>query len=363
MAESDVIADPIIIQTADVEGVVPGVLPATRTRHPALFGVPLVLVAVGAFLVSTMLLTDANSVVRITVAGIGAISGFFGLRILGRAVFGARFQLGLWLSLLWLAVVVLAAIFADLLPLAESKDVSKTLTTPTLLRPDLFSEHPFGTDNQGLDILGGVIYGARVSLIVGVGAVLIGMVIGGTIGIAAGYYRGKMETGVGLLTDSMLAFPPLILLLGMVAVLEPSVRNVTIALAILGIPTYIRLARANTLVFSQREFVVAARALGDNNRSIMFRELLPNVLLPVVSFAFVIVAVLIVAEASLSFLGLSVQRPNPTWGNMIAAGQDDFDEHPHVVFVPGLVLFFTVFAFNRVGDRARELWDPRQAKI
>ena len=116
-------------------------------------------------------------------------------------------------------------------------------------------------------------------------------------------------------------------------------------------------------MFSQREFVLAARALGDRNRNIMFRELLPNVLLPIVSYGFLVVAVLIVAEASLSFLGLSVQRPNPTWGNMIAAGQDDFDQHPHVVFIPGAVLFLTVFAFNRLGDRARDLWDPRQAKL
>jgi peptide/nickel transport system permease protein len=365
VADTDLVtADPVSAATPGAEGVVPGVAPlAARTRHPWALGIPLVVLAAAALVVSTAVLTEANAVIRIVLATVGAVAGFLGLRILGRAVFGRRFDLGLWLSLIWLVVVVVAAILADVLPLAESKDVSKTLRTEPLLRPDLFSQHPFGTDRQGLDILGGVIYGARVSLIVGVGAVLIGMTIGGTIGIASGYYRGKLETGVSVLTDSMLAFPPLILLLGMVAVLEPSVRNVTIALAILGIPTYIRLSRANTLVFSQREFVLAARALGDRNRNIMFRELLPNVLLPIVSYGFLVVAVLIVAEASLSFLGLSVQRPNPTWGNMIAAGQGDFDEHPHVVFVPGAVLFLTVFAFNRLGDRARELWDPRQAKL
>jgi peptide/nickel transport system permease protein len=299
--------------------------------------------------------------VLVALSGLATI--YFGLDRLGRLAFGRGFETSSWLSVVWMTVVVLSAALADVLPLAESKDVSKTLTVKTLVRPALFSGHPLGTDRQGLDILGGVIYGARVSLIVGVGAVLIGMAVGGVIGIVAGYYRGKVDAVVNLFSDSLLAFPPLILLFGMVAVLQPSVRNVTIALAVLGIPTYLRLARANTMLFAQREFVLAARALGAKNRRIIFSELLPNVILPVVSFGFIVVAVAIVAEASLSFLGLSIQRPNPTWGNMIAAGQSDFDRNPHLVFVPGTVLFVTVFALNRIGDKARKLWEPRQAQI
>lgn len=337
---------------------------AGRARHiGALAGFALAVVGLSFLGAATMGLTDTDAVLRLGVAAVGAVLSFVGLQGVGERLSGPRFDLAVWLSGLWLVIVVLAAALADVLPLAESKDISRTLDAPTLLRPDLFSAHPFGTDRQGLDILGGVVYGARVSLVVGIGAVIIGMVLGGGIGILSGYYRGKVEAFVDLLSDSMLAFPPLILLLGLVSVLEPSVRNVTIALAILGIPTYVRLARANTLVFAQREFVLAARALGDRNRSIMFREILPNVALPLLSFGFLVVAVLIVAEAALSFLGLSVQRPNPTWGNMIAAGQERYDEHPHVVFVPGAVLFLTVFAFNRLGERARERWDPRQAKL
>jgi peptide/nickel transport system permease protein len=117
------------------------------------------------------------------------------------------------------------------------------------------------------------------------------------------------------------------------------------------------------MLFAQREFVLAARALGGRNRRIIFRELLPNVALPLVSYGFIVVAALIVAEASLSFLGLSIQRPTPTWGNMIAAGQADFDKHPHLVFIPGTVLFITVFALNKVGDKARRLWDPRKSSL
>lgn len=336
--------------------------PRRRTGR-LLVGLGAIAVGIVVVLVGTMVLHDASAVLRVALvlAGLGLV--YTGVDRLGRLLLGERFETALWVSVLWLSLVTLAAIVADALPLAESRNVSRTLTTPTLLRPDLLSEHPLGTDRQGLDILGGVIYGARVSLVVSLGAVAIGMTIGGFIGIAAGYYRGKIEAVVNLLADSMLAFPPLILLLGMVAVLEPSVRNVTIALGVLGIPTYIRLSRANAMVFAQREFVLAARALGAKNPRIIFRELLPNVALPVVSYGFIVVGALIVAEASLSFLGLSIRRPNPTWGNMIAAGQGDFDRHPHLVFAPGIVLFLTVFALNRVGDKARKMWDPRQSRL
>jgi peptide/nickel transport system permease protein len=272
---------------------------------------------------------------------------------------GALGELGLWLAVAWMVLLIGAAALADVLPLAEAREPSRTLYEPTLARPDLFSEHPLGTDRQGLDILGQLLYGARVSLIVGIGAVIIGGVVGGVIGLVAGFFRGKVDAVVGFVTDSMLAFPPLILLLGMVAMLEPSVRNVTVALAVLSIPTYVRLSRANTLVFAEREFVLTARAMGARSRRLLFRELAPNVAPSLVSYGFIVVGVLIVAEAALSFLGLSIQRPDPTWGNMIAAGQGDIERHPYLVFVPATVLFLTVFSLNRIGEKARSLWDPR----
>jgi len=298
----------------------------------------------------------------IVLALLGVAVTFVGLDRLCRFAFGSTFDTVLWLSVGWVAVVLFTAITAQWLPLSESKDVAQTLGTQGLQPPDLFSAHPLGTDRQGLDILGGVIYGARVSLTVALGAIAIGTVIGGLIGIAAGWFGGKFDFVVRLFTDSLLAFPPLILLLAMVSVLEASILNVTLALGLLGIPLYIRLARVNAMVFAPREFVLAAKALGARSGRIIFRELLPNVAIPILSYGFVIIGVLIVAEASLSYLGLSISRPNPTWGNMIASGQDDISEHPFLVFGPGAVLFLTVFSLNRIGDRARNQWDHRARK-
>jgi peptide/nickel transport system permease protein len=158
-----------------------------------------------------------------------------------------------------------------------------------------------------------------------------------------------------LLTDALLAFPPLILLLALATVMQPTVLNIAFALALLSIPAMIRLARANTLAWSQREFILVAKAMGSKSRRIIFRDLLPNVLIPVSSYALTIVAVLIIAEASLSFLGLGIRPPNPSWGGMIAEGQNGVMEaQPHIVLVPGIVLFMTVSAFNVLGDKARK---------
>lgn len=294
---------------------------------------------------------------RPAVTVLGVVLLFVGVDNALKRTVGEHVRTVTVLSVVWLTVLVLAATFADLLPLSEARDSSLTVGEPPLVRPDLFSAHPLGTDRQSLDLLGGVIYGARVSLIVGLGAVAIGLVVGGLLGLVAGYYRGRLEVVIDLLTDALIAFPPLVLLLALVAVLEPSVRNVTIGLAVLGIPIYVRLAKANTLRLAQRDFVRMARALGGTDRRIIFRELLPNVVAPLVSYGFVVVAVLIVAEASLSYLGLSIQRPDPTWGNLIAAGEDRFAQHPHVVAGPSIVLFLTVFALNRVGEAARARWE------
>jgi peptide/nickel transport system permease protein len=308
-------------------------------------------------------LTDVPAEIRLSVGIAGLVATYFGVDWLAKRRFGVTFQTATWLSAGWLVLVIDAAVLADLLPFAESVDPSKTFKEPVLARPDLFSRHPLGTDRQGLDILGGIVHGFRSSLVVGFGAVALGLAIGGVVGVVAGYYRGRLDRVIEMFTNSMLAFPPLILLLGVAAVLQRNVQNITIALAVITIPTFIRLARANTVVLAQRDSVTASRALGARNRRIVVRDLVPGALLTLSSYAFVVVAVVIVAEASLSFLGLSIPRPQPTLGNMIAAGQETYDKNPHLVFVPATALFLIVFALNRLGEEARKRWDPRESKI
>ncbi|TDC56248.1 ABC transporter permease [Actinomadura sp. KC345] len=296
---------------------------------------------------------------------IGLAAAYLGLNALGRAVFGGSFDLLFWLCVGWVTVLAATAVAAPLLPLGEHQDIVKTLGTPGMAVPDLSTPHPLGTNNFGLDLLARVVHGARSSLVVSLGAVAIGMVVGGAIGIAAGYFRRGADATVGVLTNSLLAVPPLILLIALGTVLEPNLRNIALALSLLAIPSMIRMARASTMAFAQREFVVAADAIGASRWRIMTRELLPNVVLPLASYGMVMVSVLIVAEASLSFLGLGVQPPAPSWGNMIAEGEenDAFTRYPHIVLVPGITLFLTVFAFNLIGEKARKRWDPRQAKL
>ncbi|MYH72583.1 MAG: ABC transporter permease [Acidimicrobiia bacterium] len=310
-----------------------------------------------------MVLNDATAEIRVLLVLVGIAGAYLGLDAICQRRWGAGFDTSAWLSGVWLVMIGLSAILVQWLPLPESKLVKNSFDEGLRLRPDLFSRHPLGTNSQELDLLGGVMWGARTSLIISLGAVAIGLVIGGLIGIAAGYFRGPFDSGVGILADSLLAFPPLILLVAMATVFEQNQWTMALELSMLGIPTYIRLARANTLTFAQREFVLAAKAMGSGDRRVIFRELMPNVALPMVSYAFLVTAVLIVAEASLSFLGVGIQPPEPTWGNMIEAGQENYQNHPHLVFVPGIVMFMTVFALNRVGDKARERWDPREAQI
>jgi peptide/nickel transport system permease protein len=304
----------------------------------------------------------------LTLAGI--LAALMGTDRIVCGVARRKIDTGFWLCTIWVAAVALAAVFADFLPLGEHQDSSKTIADPTNLRPDLFSEHPLGTNNQALDLLAQCIYGARVSLLTAIFAVTLSIALGGVIGMIAGYFRGKADVGIGVVNDSLLAFPPLILLIALAAVLGrpttvgSAVTKTGVALAIVGVPTMLRLARANTLMFAQREFVLASRGMGAKNSRVLFREIMPNVLLPLVSYAFIIVAVLIIAEGSLSFLGLGLQQPKPTWGNMIAqADLNTLQEDPHIALVPGIFMFLTVYAFNRIGERARGSWDSRESKV
>lgn len=257
-------------------------------------------------------------------------------------------DIGALLGAIWIALVVLAAIFAALLPLPQPDEVSNSFSA----MPGL-NAHPLGTDAIGRDVLARLVYGARTSMAVAIGATTIAMLVGVTIGMIAGYIKGATDSALSILINFLLSFPPLIFLIAVVTALTPGRLTLVIALALLGIPNFARVARANTIAFAEREFVTAAKALGASPGRVLVRELLVNVMLPVMSLALVVMATLVVAEGSLSFLGIGVPPPTPSWGGMLAAGRESLSEHPQLVLIPALVFFLTVFSFNRLGDWAR----------
>ena len=259
-----------------------------------------------------------------------------------------------WLAVTWLAVIVAAAVLADLLPLVSyAVPVGTPRQPPQAGSLDLL----LGTDGLGRSILARCIHGARVSLLVGAVAGLVGCAVGVLVGHVAGYAGRGTDAVLMFLTDALLAFPPLILLLALSSAFTPSLTTVVTGLAILVIPTFARLARAHTLVWSSREFVRAARNMGSSDVRIMGREVLPNVVPAMLAYLPIVVAALIVAEGSLSFLGLGIPPPTPSWGGMISDGKDTIAEAPHVVFVPAAVLFLTVFSLNQAGDALRARFD------
>ncbi|QFG20905.1 dipeptide/oligopeptide/nickel ABC transporter permease/ATP-binding protein [Actinomadura sp. WMMB 499] len=265
-----------------------------------------------------------------------------------------RLGWGFRLAVLWIVLVVGAALTADLLPLPDH-DATLSGEPGTGPAPG----HPLGTDGLGRDLLSRTVHGARVSLGVGLGAVLLGLLIGGPLGLLAGYRRGPLDRIVMTANDVLLAFPAMVFALAVVAFAGPSVRNVLIVLGLLGVPAWVRLIRGVTLSYGRREFVTAARALGARGRTVMWREIAPNVVPPALSYAFTLMAVVVIAEGALAFLGLSVQPPTPTWGGMINDGRSTLDTAAHIVVVPSAAMFLTVLALNLVGDRLQELTGHR----
>lgn len=258
----------------------------------------------------------------------------------------------------WIALIALAALFADLLPIPSPTDIDMLgkRALPS-------AEHWLGNDQLGRDELSRLIHGGRISLTVGLLAPVIGVTIGGTLGMLAGYFRGRLETLAVGGVDVLLAFPPLVFALAVTAYLGQSVLNITLVIGVLGIPAFTRVARAVTLSLTEREFVVAARALGATHARILIRELLPNVALPLLAFFLLGVAVTIVVEGALSFLGLGVPPPAPSWGSMIGEGRESLDIAPWLAFLPAGFMFLTVLAFNVVGDTLRALTDPRPGAL
>lgn len=284
-----------------------------------------------------------------------------------------RLGLGFWLPAGWIGLVVLGAATAGLwpMPAPETIDFLTRAAMPgTVGQIELAGQtdlsdyrYLLGTDNVGRDILSRLLYGARVSLLIGLVSPLIGLLVGGALGVLAGYYRGRVDAVVVAAMDIILAFPALALLLAITFYLGPSLPNLILALGFLSIPASARVARANTLSMARREFVLAAKAMGASDLYILVREIVPNVVMPLLVFAMLLVAVLIVAEGTLSFLGLSVPPPTPSWGAMIEEGRELLDQAPHVTMIPAAVMCLTVLSFNLIGDRLRSLIDPRESRL
>ena len=254
-----------------------------------------------------------------------------------------------WLPVTWLFVLLFCVVFADILPI---RDPTESDFSNLKSRPDL--SYWLGTDVLARDIFSRVIFGARVSLTVGFLAPVFGMIIGLALGMVAGYFRGIGESVVVALIDIILAFPNIVLAMVILFFAGADMINLIIVLTVTSIPANTRIARASTLSYAQREFVIAARAQGASDLRIIFHEILPNIILPQLTYILSFMSIIIMIEGSLSFLGVGIPPPIPTWGGMIAEGFADINTDPHMSFMPALVLFLTVLSLNLIGDRLRQ---------
>lgn len=258
----------------------------------------------------------------------------------------------------WLVLIVILAVLAPVLHLADptQQDLSNQGGPPS-------PGHLLGTDSLGRDMLSRLVYGARISLSVGVLSVALALLIGGGLGILGGYLRGPVDAVVGTATDALLAFPALVLALAVTSFWGHDLKNLVLVIGGLTIPAFARVARAATLTFAQREFVLAARAMGAGSLRIILREILPNVLGTCLAFALLAVAAAMIAEGTLAFLGLSVPPPSASWGAMIAEGRSRLDQAPGVALIPAACFFATIFAINMAADRLRRVAALRESRI
>ena len=258
-----------------------------------------------------------------------------------------------WIGLLICAVVILAAIFAEVL---APYDPSESHYEAILSAPS--AQFWLGTDEIGRDILSRVIYGARVSIQVALVSIALAIVLGSMLGMIAGYFGGWIDHVVMRVMDGMLAFPMLVLALGIIAVLGPSLLNTTLAITIINVPSFARLVRAQVLVVRKLDFVLAARALGAGDLRIMLRHVWPSVVGNLIVYASLRASTAIITESSLSFLGLGAQPPTPSWGQMLSTAMQYWDAWWMSVF-PGIAIFITVIALNFLGDSLRDTLDAR----
>lgn len=260
------------------------------------------------------------------------------------------------LAIVGLIIVILQIILALFAPFMTAHDPSaQNLANREL---PVFSEgHWLGTDNYGRDVWSRIVFGARISLVVGITAVSLGLIGGTILGLLAGYYR-KLDAIIMRFVDLLFSFPGILLAMLIIAILGTSLVNVAIAISIWSIPTCARIVRGSVLSIKEKEYIMAMRSMGASDLRIMIRHILPNASAPIIVFATMRMATAILSTAALSYLGLGAQPPTPEWGAMISQGQDFMWSAPHLTIVPGIAIMLTVFAFNVLGDGLRDALDP-----
>jgi peptide/nickel transport system permease protein len=281
-----------------------------------------------------------------------------------------------WIGIGWLVFIVLMALLAPVLPLKDPTVGDYLHTNASAFSPG----HLLGSDATGRDVLSRVLWGARASLLIAIGSVVLGTLIGGFLGLLAGFRGRATDSVLSGFTNILLAFPQLVLALTLVSVFAPlrtasngnappphewghRIFVVVLAVGIVSIPILARITRASALSWTQREFVTAARAQGAADKRVMFREVLPNVMPAMLSIALLGVAVVLVLEGALAVFGVSVQEPNPSWGNMIYSQLSDLSASPAVWIVPSILIFVTVLALNYLGDVVRARFDVRESVL
>ncbi|MCA9833288.1 MAG: ABC transporter permease subunit [Thermomicrobiales bacterium] len=261
------------------------------------------------------------------------------------------------IGLVGLVLIVLVAIFAPRIAPYDPnlQDYMVAMKGPS-------RDHWLGTDNFGRDILSRIIYGARISLRLGLFGTIIGASIGSLLGAVAGYFGGWIDTLIMRLLDIQMAFPGILLAVIVIAVMGISDVNVIIAIGVFSFPTFARVIRGSFLVLREQDYVSAAKSIGAGSRRILFRHLLPNSLSPILVLSTLRLGTAILTAASLGFLGLGVRPPNPEWGTMLSEGRNYMQLAPHIAIFPGLAILLTVVALNLLGDGLRDALDPRTRK-
>jgi ABC-type dipeptide/oligopeptide/nickel transport system permease subunit len=254
------------------------------------------------------------------------------------------------LILIYLITALLAPVIFPSSPSAPN--LSRSLERPSIA-------YPLGTDELGRSILGRVIYGSRVSLLIAIGVVAVGLLVGVPLGLVSGYYGGKVDFSIQRITDTLLAFPGFLLALALVSVLGVGLNNTIISVGISMVPIYIRLVRGCTLSVREQTYVEAAKAVGTRDRVILLRHILPNVMIPITIQTSLGMGMAILFAAGLGFLGIGVQPPTPEWGAMLGSGRAYLFHAPHVATFPGIAIFLAVLGFNLAGDGLRDVLDPR----